>query len=274
MAKCVYCGEGAGLLRSEHRQGRDRNRAGWEGMVAKASTAATGQLDHEELLSALDEIAQTSYIRPDAIRPALIEGWELAVERALDDHVLSEEEEAALITYQERFALSQEDAVGAYTRIAEAATLRSLLDGEIHPRQTIAGPIPFNLQKSETLVWVFNDVDYYEAKTRREFVGRSAGVSVRVARGVYVRSGGFKGHAVETTTTELADSGLLGITTKHIYFSGTNKKFRAPFAKIVTFEPYADGIGIMWDAATAKPQTFVTGDGWFVYNLVTNLAQM
>jgi hypothetical protein len=30
----------------------------------------------------------------------------------------------------------------------------------------------------------------------------------------------------------------------------------------------------MRDAQTAKPQTFVTGDGWFVYNLAVNLAQV
>ena len=30
----------------------------------------------------------------------------------------------------------------------------------------------------------------------------------------------------------------------------------------------------MRDAQTAKPQTFVTGDGWFAYNLAVNLAQM
>ena len=30
----------------------------------------------------------------------------------------------------------------------------------------------------------------------------------------------------------------------------------------------------MRDAQTARPQTFRTGDGWFVYNLTTNLAQM
>ena len=43
---------------------------------------------------------------------------------------------------------------------------------------------------------------------------------------------------------------------------------------IVSFEPYSDGLGVMRDAQMAKPQTFITGDGWFVYNLVVNLAQM
>ena len=35
---------------------------------------------------------------------------------------------------------------------------------------------------------------------------------------------------------------------------------------------YIDDDGIR-DAQTAKPQEFRTGDGWFIYNLVTNLAR-
>ena len=46
------------------------------------------------------------------------------------------------------------------------------------------------------------------------------------------------------------------------------------YDKIVDFEPYSDGFGIMRDAQAAKPQDFKTGDGWFASNLTTNLAQM
>ena len=66
----------------------------------------------------------------------------------------------------------------------------------------------------------------------------------------------------------------MGITTKHIYFAGARKKFRVRYDRIVSFEPYDDGFGIMRDAQTAKPQTFRTGDGWFAYNLAVNLSQM
>ena len=71
-----------------------------------------------------------------------------------------------------------------------------------------------------------------------------------------------------------ADAGMLGLTTKHLYFAGARKKFRVRYDKIVSFEPYSDGLGIMRDAQTAKPQTFRTGDGWFAYNLAANLAQI
>ena len=40
------------------------------------------------------------------------------------------------------------------------------------------------------------------------------------------------------------------------------------------FEPFSDGLGLMRDAQTAKPQSFRTGDGWFAYNLAVNLAQI
>ena len=52
------------------------------------------------------------------------------------------------------------------------------------------------------------------------------------------------------------------------------KKFRVRYDKIVDFEPFSDGFGLMRDAQTAKPQSFRTGDGWFAYNLAVNLAQM
>ena len=66
---------------------------------------------------------------------------------------------------------------------------------------------------------------------------------------------------------------MLGLTTKHIYFAGSRKRFRVRYDRIVAFDPYEDGFGIMWDAQTAKPQTFRTGDGWLVYNRAANLAQ-
>lgn len=53
-----------------------------------------------------------------------------------------------------------------------------------------------------------------------------------------------------------------------------SRRFRIKYDKIVAFEPYSDGIGVQRDAVTAKPQSFVTDDGWITYNLITNLAQM
>lgn len=82
--------------------------------------------------------------------------------------------------------------------------------------------------------------------------------------------GTFKGHPVDTTETVFVGSGLLAITSRHVYFSGGCKSFRIRHDKIVSIEPYSDGVGIQRDAQTAMP----TGDGWFTYNLLMNVSNL
>ena len=248
---------------------------GWSRMVSLASKAAIGESPHESLRAELTSVSKASYIPGSDISMTLVEGWSAAIDQFLADSVISEEEETRLTKFAEEFSLGQDDLDfdGAYTRMVQGAALGEVLEGKIPSRINITGSVPFNLQKSESLVWLFQDVPYYEDVTRRERKGGYQGVSVRVMKGVYYNTGGFQSRSVERVSTELADEGLLGITTKHVYFAGPRKKFRVPYAKMVSIEPYADGIEIMRDAASAKPQKFITGDGWFIYNLVANLAQ-
>lgn len=177
---------------------------------------------------------------------------------------------------QREHGLSQDelDVRGAYERVAKAVVLREIMNGTIPKSIAIDGELPFNFQKDEKLIWVFKGVDYLEDKVRREYLGRSQGVSLRIAKGVYYRIGSFRGQPVERTERTLVANGLLAITNKHLYFSGGSKGFRIRHDKIVSHMPYSDGFGVVRDALTAKPQVFVTGDGWFTYNLMMNVARM
>ena len=228
--------------------------------------------------SHLNDLAQSlrELNLPPAEKQALLsQAWEAAVEGSLEDGVLSLPEEAALIRYLTQFNLtaSDVDRNGAHLNMVKSAALRELSEGIIPERQNISGH-PFNLLKSEKLVWLFNGVDYIETITRRERRGTSHGVSIRIARGLYYRPSTFRSQAHQWDEDVHADTGLLGVTTKHLYFHGAKKRFRIRLDKIVSFEPYNDGIGIMRDAVTAKPQAFVVGDGWFIYNLVTNISNI
>ncbi len=144
--------------------------------------------------------------------------------------------------------------------IVQAAYIR-----EVPQRQNINGNGPFNLLKSEQLVWVIDGVTYLETLTRRERQGASHWVSIRVVRGLYYSPRQFRSRSIEWEETVHAGTGMLGLTTKHVYFAGRRKRFRVRYDKIVAF--------VIRDAQTAKPQSFVTGDGWFAYNLAANLAQ-
>jgi hypothetical protein len=93
-------------------------------------------------------------------------------------------------------------------------------------------------------------------------------------KGVYYHNGNFQGRHIETHTVEQIDAGTLGVTNKHLYFAGKLKSMRVPYTKIVSFDSYSDAIAIHREASNARTQFFKTGDDWFTYNLVANLARI
>lgn len=276
MGNCIYCDEPAGFLKKTHNECEQRHEQGKSKIISLVSRVRSEGGNLKRLETSVEQVASSSHIDTSTINALVVSGWEKAVDTAFDDGVLTEEEETALGELQQHFSLSQHelDRNGSFTKIVKGAVLRDILDGKLPERLEVHGNLPFNLQKTEKVVWVFQNVDYYEEKTRTRYVGGSQGVSVRIAKGLYYRTGAFKGERVQTSETIHADTGLLGVTNKHIYFAGPSKRFRINYNKIVAFEPFSDGIGVQRDAQTAKPQSFSTGDGWFAYNLITNLAQM
>jgi hypothetical protein len=275
MAKCDLCGQDAGFLRKRHKECEEAYQVGRAEAVALVAQTALQPSEDASFPQHLAEIAQRSFIKPAEQRSLLVEGWQHAVDTALEDDILTAEEETSLVNFAQRLSLTQQDldAAGAWSRVVKAAVIRDILEGRLPQRMTYAGELPFNFQKGESLVWVFPNATYYEQRMRTHYEGGYQGVSFRVAKGVYYRVGGFKGHPVSTATMVNLGQGTLGITDRHIYFAGPSKSFRVKYGKIVSFNPYSDGLGIQRDAQTAKPQVFITGDGWFTYNLVANLAK-
>lgn len=276
MGSCIYCGESAGFLRRKHKKCGQKHEQGKSEVISLVSQVNYEDIDFGRLERSIKEIAQNSFIDSGLLIKLVVSGWESAVELAFDDGLLSEQKETVLNELKEYFDLSEQslDRAGSYSKMVKGAILRDITNGKLPEQVEVSGNLPFNLQKAEKIIWLFQDVKYYEEKSRTKYVGGSKGVSFRIAKGVYYRTGGFKGERVKTSETIHADTGFLGVTNKHMYFSGPSKKFRIAFNKIVAFEPFSDGIGVQRDAQTAKPQIFETGDGWFTYNLIANLAQM
>jgi hypothetical protein len=266
----------AGLLHSKHTECEQLHENSKEQIVAEISQALSPSGSLDAFQSRLIEIAQDGYISEYERHSLLVQGWTAAVDRYLEDGVLDESEETRLVEFKNLFSLAEADldANGAFNKIVKAAVIRDVLNGVIPRRMKLEANLPINLRKDEEVVWVFPGCEYLEDKTRRQYVGGSQGVSIRIMKGVYYRVGGFAGQPVDRTQRVHIDTGMVVITNQHIYFAGPVKAIRVPYAKIVSFQPFSDGIGIIRDASSAKPQIFITGDGWFTYNLVTNLAHL
>ena len=86
--------------------------------------------------------------------------------------------------------------------------------------ENYSGPVPFKLQRNERLIFVQKEVGYAEIRVRRQVVGRSSSVSVRVMRGVSVKSGESVGTPVETDIFTPRGTGVFAVSTRHIFFNG------------------------------------------------------
>ncbi len=276
MSDCPYCGQPAGFFRKSHADCDEKYKAGWAQMVERVRLAIR-QSSLGNLLQELEGIANEHRVPNDNIRAALVAGWGCAVDDALEDGLLTTEEETSLVQTQREFNLSQDELErsGSFMKVAKAAVLRDLMVGKVSARLDVSGAaLPFNFQKSESLLWLFQGVDYMEARKATRYVGTSHGVSVRIAKGLYYRTSAFRGHPIQETSVVNVGRGTLAVTTKQLYFACPGKSFRIPFTKIVTIEPFTDGVSVQRDAASALPQLFRTGDGWFTYNLLTNVGSI
>jgi len=275
MSKCSYCGQEAGFLQGKHKACEERHSQGLGRVLELAKSGIKNGAELETLHESTRSVSGATFVTEGERIDSLVQAFDDAVTQALEDGLLTSQEEQGLIEYGKRLSLSQDDLDkrGGYTKLIQGGVLRELAEGRIPERVALKGELPFNLQKGEKIAWLFNDVKYHEVRTRTHFEGRSSGVSVRVARGLYYRTGTFKGHPVKTEETVLVGKGVMLITSKNIYFGSSAKSLRIPYGKIVAFTPYSDGVGIQRDALSAKPQLFINGAGWFTYNLLMNLSQ-
>jgi hypothetical protein len=147
--------------------------AGSSQIVAIVAQSALTPSDVPSLQKKIAEIAQSSFLGEQDLRPLIVEGWETAAGRALEDDVLSQEEESSLLAFAQSLSLSQEelDRAGVYSRVMKAAVIRDVLEGKIPQHIEAQENLPFNLQKGETLVWVFPDTTYREVQTRTSYRG-------------------------------------------------------------------------------------------------------
>ena len=111
-------------------------------------------------------------------------------------------------------------------------------------------------KKGEKVLWCFKNVKHYQLGTHSEWVGRSAGVSFRVAKGIRVRTGGSRGHKVSHSQMDYKGKGDLVFTTQGFSFLGAADAGRIPLSRILAFQTYSDGFGLQTDYARNNHHLF------------------
>lgn len=157
-----------------------------------------------------------------------------------------------------------------YVEFTKSLIIQDILHGVTPHRVTLAQN-PINFKKGEILIWPFIGVTLYEEVVKRQTIGSSKGINIRIAKGIYYRIGAFKGESLTTSSLQPKYSGSLLITNKNIYFYSDQKTIRFPYEKILSFVPFEDAIGIQPDRVNSKT-LYINGlDGRFAFNIVSNI---
>ena len=272
MGACKYCKEPAGWFRSAHSECRTANREAQRDLPDVVARAIHDEVDLGEAVRAVKD---RGWLSDDETDRLVLQGFARVVDAFLDDDTLDEQEEATLAKALETLPVSAEakSQSASVRRLVRATIIQDLRNGEPLRNRMSGDGLPFLFQKSEELIWAFSGVTYFENRTRTEYVGGSHGVSVRIAKGVYYRTGRFKGERVQTEEMKELGTGVLALTTKHIYFHSSQRAFKVPFRKIVSLQTYEDGILVQRDGTTTRPQLFQGLDGWFASNIISHAAQ-
>jgi hypothetical protein len=130
--------------------------------------------------------------------------------------------------------------------------LAALKQGIRPNRYQLNGFLP---KKGEDVVWAFMGVKHYHQGTHSQWVGQSVGASVKVFRGLWLRTGSNRGHKVSHSEMDYQGVGTLVLTTLGICFLGENTT-RLPLSRILALKSYSDGIGLDTDYARNNRHLF------------------
>jgi hypothetical protein len=118
--------------------------------------------------------------------------------------------------------------------IDKISLLEQIHDGEVNLQ--MVSEVPIILKKNEIPYVMVPSVEFHEDR----MVRHRAGGAVRVMKGVYLGGSRSESHPER----RLIDTGNMILTNKRLVFSGSRKGIDIDLRKILSIEPYSDGIAV------------------------------
>ncbi|MEK6938465.1 MAG: hypothetical protein AABX04_05450, partial [Nanoarchaeota archaeon] len=159
--------------------------------------------------------------------------------------------------FNETFHIYQWNCIALSGKTLREIVLEKLEKGDI-PIQSDNINIGVPLKSGEK-IFCGEKSNLYEPRAVREFHGGSRGVSMRVAKGMSVRVGNFRGKSESHDELRVIDSGVLIVTNKRLIFIGPNRNSNIELKKLLHFNATSEGIMISLETRQ-KPQLFTVSD--------------
>ena len=177
----------------------------------------------------------------DNRRNAAIVQYEDRLSNIVSTGTISEKDETELHEFMLSLRITESDVEHTKSKVQRIKNLTSLRLRELPIIETYGDMI---LKKNELCHYSVGS-SLIEERSKTRYVGGSQGVSVRIVKGVYYRTGQFKGERVVDTFKQVTDNGTLFITNQRVCFVGRTKSITYPINKIISFNIYSDAVQII-----------------------------
>lgn len=276
MGNCKYCGESAGLFKSEHEACKEKFQEGKEKIIEKVRTAVFTDLNHQALKTKIEFIAGNSYINNEVLKTCIIKGWETAVEEELNKGLITDRHEALSDNFIKFFEIEPEELNknGWVLKAVQSLIIHNLKKEKIVKKAGFTQVPPDFLPEGEQVMWVFDDVNYSLGVMHNRISLDGKNYLVKNPPKSMNDYKKFPGNTIKSKESLLIDIGSLMITNKNIYFTGKKNRFGISLRNIISTTKYDDGIEIQKGNMINSPMFFETIDGWFTYELIKGLREL
>ncbi len=254
-AKCGNCGASLGMFERARghvfcascQRAADDAQAQYLGELAKLADPAT---DPPETIRGLVPLEDAARLPPDQRHDARLGAVTKALEVALADQTWTEEEEARIASLAAGLGLTAADVTGAFGRYSDQLALGRVNAGRLEP---LVNPQGLLLKRGEE-VYLQTDALLLKEVVDREMRGGYRGVSIRVAKGVRFNTGGIRAHSVVIGShMEVADRGVLSVTSQRVVFAGARKAIEVRYERLLGLQGFSDGIGLQIANRASEP---------------------
>jgi hypothetical protein len=226
------------------------------------------ELPVERFRELLQGAADSSFMKPHELKSIIDCGFSKMIDSVLDKRSPTKADSQRIHEALALFESMTGTKSVSNETLAQFDVLCDLEEGKIPDVVSVAGRIPVEFRKGESIIWILNEAT--SLTSTNDFPPR--GLKLALDNIAYYSPASFKDRPVNTTGARGKSIGDLLITNRNIYhFSGSSQPFRIPVARIVSLHAYSDAVHVLWDPERGRAQTFLVNDVWFVANMLARL---
>lgn len=205
----------------------------YEAAIRQLTVVPVGQLP-----AAVAKLPSTALLDAKELAQINLGAFLLLVDTGLEDDILTAAEESSVLSAGSLLGIGPARLASEFPDLLDRLVVACVNDGRI-PRLDDC-PVP--LKRGE-VGHATVAAELLKEVAVSEWQGRSSGVSFRIASGVRYHVGSTRGRSVVVgSRIEVADSGMLTVTSQRAVFQGSKRSLEFAYPKLLDITPYSDGV--------------------------------